>query len=510
MAYRGDEVPFQDLSGGKASNRPVTGLQPNQALDLDNVHSLPGNGIALRQGDTEQNATAAGGGAAFTGLQFYKQNDGTKMLIGVADTDVFRMDYAAGVPDGTFDTITGGVTITAGQDNTWTSFMAAEDVYFVGGAPNVPFRVDNTGNAATFGTGVPSGQFGFFHNNRMHIGAPDSSPSTLSSSTLTDITDFTGDGSQNTDVDPADGDTLVTGAPLNTDIVLLFKQNSIHQFLTSSFPFGRFPLFKGTGAVGKHSVVVHEGVAYFITPKARMKSTRGDVITDYPDDIDDVWDSIPKDRLKNIVGYYEQGKNFEHIKWIVTIAGQTGNTLCIIWDLKKESWWSYSTGHAINTETTDTDSNTIYAGHYDGKVYEKNIAGKSTDDSEASAGISGFWDSGWLTQSSFQVALHPQRINVSLLGQLSGELRIQYGFDFAGKTKTEDVDMAIAGGIWDTDLWDTGAWGGQTDIIRNRFLVGRGNAFQVSFSNKLPGVAFQINGFTISGKKAEQKKFLAS
>lgn len=510
MAYRGQEIKVFDLTGGQASNRPVTGLEQNQALELDNMHSLPGGGIELRQGDAEINSVAFAAGAAFTGLEYFKLSTGTEFLVGVAGTAVGKMDYAGGVPDGIIDVITGAVVVTASQDNLWTSFVAADEVYFVGGAPDASFSWDGiAGTASAVGGTFPSGDFGFFHNNRIFIGI--ASTSELKHSTLTNIEDFTGDGAGSLFIDSKNKQALIGAAPLNTDVVLLFKKNSIHQLLTTSAPFSRFPLFPDVGAVGKKAIVTHEGIAYFITPQARMKATNGSEIVDFSPDIDDVWDSIPKPRLPFIQGYFEQGKNFRHIKWVVSKdAASTTNDFCIVWDLDKKSWWTYSTGHDINAVTTDTADNIIYAGHYDGKIYQKNVMSLFTDASEASAGISGFWAWGWQTNQSFQNSLHPQRLNVSMLGQTSGELRVQYGFDFISNTKTVDVSMQLVGSVWDTDIWDIGAWGGQTDLIRNIFLFGRGNAFQVKFSNKTAGVPFRVNAFTVAGKPSSQKEFAAS
>lgn len=508
MAYRGREIPVMDLTGGQASNRPVTSLEQNQALELDNIHSLPGGGIELRQGDTEVNAVAFASGAAWSGLEYFRLSTGTEFLVGVAGTAVGKIDYSAGLPDGTVDTITGALVLTGGQDNLWTSFVAADEVYFVGGNTEASFSWDGiAGTATAVGGSFPAGDFGFFHNNRIFVGTK--STSTLQHSTLTNIEDFSGDGSGSITVDSKNKQGLIGAAPLNTDVVLLFKENSIHQLITTSAPFSRFPLFRNVGACGKKAIVVHQGLAYFITPEGRMKATNGSEVVDFPPDMDDVWDSIPKSRLPFIIGYVEQGKNFRHIKWTVTASGGSNNSLSIIWDLDKKSWWRYSTGHKINAATIDTSDNIVYAGHYDGKIYSKNATDIYTDASETGAGISGFWRWGWQTNNSFQISLQPQRLNISLLGQLSGNLRIQYGFDFTSDTKTENVDMQITGAEWDTDLWDSGIWGGQTDIIRNIFIFGRGNAFQVKFSNEVPGIPFRVNGFTLGGKPTAQKEFAA-
>lgn len=506
MAYRGREIPVRDLTGGQASNRPVTGLELNQALEVDNVHSLPGGGIRLRQGDAEVNSVAFASGAAWTGLLWYQKANGDTDLVGVAGTLVGKIDYSGGAPDGTVDNVTGGLVITGGQDNLWTSFTAGDEAIFVGGAPDTPFDFDGTSATTLSGT-APVGRFGFFHNNRMFIGSTVADPSKLSFSTLADIKDFTGDGSGAVDVDGKDGDDLITAAPLNTDVVLLFKKNSIHQLATTSAPFRRFPLFKNTGCIGKHAKVIHEGVVYFIDARGRMRATDGGSIQDFSKDMDDVWDAIPKTRLPFIIGYFEQGKNFRHIRWSVTKTGGSDNALNIIWDLDKKSWWRYTSGHDINAVTTDRDANRIYAGHYDGKIYEKNKSDIFTDASESSTGVSGLWRWGWQTNNSLQISLHPQRLNTSFQGQSSGEVRVTYGFDFSNDIKTEDINTTVEGAVWDTDNWDEGIWAGQSDIIKNILLFGRGNAFSIAFKNKTAGEVFQVNYFTLAGKESGQKIF---
>jgi len=505
MGYRGREIPVFDLTGGQASNRPVTGLEQNQALEVDNVHSLPGGGIALRQGDTEVNSTAFASGAAVTGLHWFKQADATKQLVLIANTAVGKIDYSGDDPDGTVDTVTGSTVITAGQNNLWFGFTAKDDAYFWGGPSSfdAPFKFDGTSTSAVSGS-APSGKFAFFHNNRIFV----LTDSEVKHSTLTDITDFSGEGSGSAEIDADDGAKLMAAVPLNTDVVLLFKEHSIHQYITTTAPFPRFPLFRDTGAAGPGAVIVDEGVAYFITPQARMKATDGSKVVDFPPDMDDEWDAISKTRLPFIRGYVEQGKNFRHIKWVVTGTGGSSNDKVFIWDLDKKSWWKYAKGHDINAVTHDRDTDTIYTGHYDGKIYKKNVTDTYTDASESGAGIKGFWRWGWQTNNSFQISVHPQRLNISLLAQtVTAIMQVQYGFDFIKDLRTEDVDSTGVGGTWDIDLWDTGIWGGQTDIIKNILLFGRGNAFNIKFSNKSAGQPFQLNGFTLSGKQEGQKEF---
>jgi len=531
MGYRGIEIPVFDLTGGQASNRPPTGLELNQALLVQNVHSLPGGGIELRQGDAIFNSTAMSSGDPVQALHYYRKADRSEFLLAIAGSTLYKSDSL----DGTMDDITSGLTITSGKDNKWTGFTAGNLGILVGGPVDTfdtPIKFDGT-TAAILSASAPSGKTGFFHNNRVFILDDD----TIHHSTLTDITDFSGEGSGSAEIDKNDGDKLMAAAPLTTDTVLLFKENSIHQYITTQFPFGRFPLFTksrdqapGVGAAGPHCVVVHQGTAYFLTKQARMKATNGSVIIDFPSDMDDVWDTVDKDRLEFAEGFFYQGKDYRYIGWAVSTTGSTTNDLLIFWDLDKKSWWQYQTGYKLNVVSTDSQRKTLYAGHYDGIIYKKDVANRYTDESEDDDPIIGKWRWGWQTNNSFQVPIHPQRINVSVRTETRNNLQIKYGFDFNLEQRTATVSLQGKGATWDVSNWDEANWADFTDLIRNVKPFGRGNAFSLTFDNDIStadlgaiwdvtnwdedvwgvlGRPFRINGFTITGKQTAQKVFNA-
>jgi len=503
MSYRGVEISFFDFSGGMASYKPSTLLNTNQAILLYNGIITPGKGWMKRQGNTAFNSSAMTGAGGVTGLGYFKPSTGADHLLAISGSKI----YESNALDGTFNDITGAVTITSSANNIWTYTPFNDLGIFVGGAPNPPIKYNGTGNAAALGGSPISGNFGFSVNGRMFIGNSTTNPSRIAWSILANPEDWSGVGSGSSDVQKNDGDELVGAGILSNDIVLLFKQSSIHQMITRTSPFPVFPLFKGTGAVGKNAIVVADGVCYYITPKARMEATDGSSVIQFPDDIDDIWSGLNMSRLKYIQGIRYTGKGFDHLIWLCSNGSSSTNNLAIVWDLANKCWLQHTTGFGGNI-TAIHQNGTFYMGAYDGKVYTMDVANTYTDASETSPGaISCLWRTGWNTQSSLQISTHPFKLNIAMLTQASGSVTLGYGFDFNTDMITTFLNMQSVGAVWDSSAWDSSTWGTQTDVVRDTFLVGRGNAFQCTFSNSTASQGMTIHGFTITGKKSGQKTF---
>jgi len=498
------------FNGGLASSRPNTLLDPNQALNLRNVYITQAGGLRKRNGNTEFNATAMNSGADVQGLGYYKLQAGTDYMMAIAGNKIYKSDNL----EGTMDDITGAVVITAGQNNIWTHSVMNDTSIFVGGAPDAPIKWTGSGNAAALGGTPPQGRFGFQMNNRFFIGAPNSDRSTIYWSVLANPEDWSGTGSGRADIYTGDGDTLVGYAILNTDIVLLFKQNTIHQFIVREHPFPNFSLNLNTGAVSKKGIVVCKGLVYFITPKGRMAITDGVKIltqVSFPKltDVDDLWDSLNRSRLQYIEGIYYEGKDFERIIWLCSTGVNTENDLAIIWDIRNQCWLKHTTGFKGNIMTRTQDGD-LYIGDFLGKVYKQDVENVYSDASETNGPIDGYWESGWQTRGTLQESARPFRLNLAILSQNTGELTVGYGFDFNGNSKSVPVDMTPGGDVWGSFDWGAGMWGGQADIMRSIYLRGRGNAFQVSFQNNIVDQDFEIHGWTISGVPSGQKLFQAA
>jgi hypothetical protein len=508
MAYRGQEIgPFNDFGGGQNSNNPSDTIGNNQGMEVENVIILPnGRGIRSRPGDTEFNSSAmVSGSTPVSGLKYYKQADGTEYLTAVAGTKFFKSDSL----DGTMDDVTGAITITAGQNNIWTPFVAENVAVYVGGAPDAPFKWTGSGNAAVLGGSPPSGNFGFYHNNRAFIGNTTANPSRIQWSVLADIEDWSGTGSGSQDVLTNDGDTLVGAGVMNEYTVLLFKQNTVHKLIGRVSPFPVTEVFRNTGAVGKNAIVTVDGLCYFITPKARMEITDGARILSPQriHDVDNVWDGLNSSRLQYIQGRYYEGKNFRWIIWTASNGSSTKNDIAIIWDITNQCWIKNPAGFDCNVMDVTQDG-TLYAGHYDGKIYKKLVEAVYTDASESSAAITAKWRSGWRNFGQLYSVKHLDWVVVGAKTETSGKINVRVGADFSEDLISEKVDLSSPGMLWGRGIWGTGLWGGRLDFLSPAFVDAslRGNLLQIEFDNKDDAETFQLNQFSLLGNMAGQKE----
>ncbi len=517
--YLGKEVRFNDFSGGLVTNRPITELELNELSDLDNVVVFPkGQGFRSRYGDTVFNSTAMNSGANVQGLHYYKQADQDEWLMAVAGAKLYKSEM-----DGTMDEITGAISITAGQNNIWTMLTFNDVVVGFGGpasAPDAPFRWTGAGNAAALGGTPPSAYGAFQANNRVFAFRTAANPSRVQWSIVGNEADWTGSGSGSSDVWTSDNDRLTAAAVMNTNTVLLFKENSIHQMQIGNLVSGAFPiypLFSGVGCAGKHAVVVADGLAYFITPQGKMKVTDGSQIIDEGElpslsNIDDLWNGTNSSRLQYIQGKRKTGADYDHIIWLVSYGtSQTTNNRALIWDLQNKCWLQNTTGYDSNVMAL-TQAGVLYAGHYDGKIYKKDSSATTyTDASEGSVVVDGNITSGWIHNGKFEPVKQPRKMNLSFATFSTGLIRLSWGFDFMGLISNATISQVFGGATYDNgDLYDNGElYGGASFNMKPVRITGRGNFFQYKIRTPTASVGIKIHGFTLSGKEYGQKEIAA-
>jgi hypothetical protein len=516
--YRGKEIPFNDFSGGLVTNRPTTELKLNELSDLDNVVIAPkGAGFRARYGDTALNGTAMNSGANVQGLGYYKLVSGSTFLVAVCGNKLYST--GTGIT-GTMADITGSLTITGAQDNIWDIVIFNNKAIGFGGpsaSPNAPWVWTGTGNASALGGTPPSAYAAFQTNNRVFAFRTSTNPSTIYWSVLSNEADWTGTGSGSSDVWTSDNDSLTAHAILNTNTVLLFKENSTHQMQTGDLINGAFPiypLFKGVGCAGKHACVVVDGLAYFITPQGKMKVTDGLKLYSNDEiphlgDIDDQLQQVTASRRPFIQGIRKTGTDYDHILWFVSYgSSQTSNNRVFIWDLLNQCWLQHTTGYAANVAAVTQDS-TLYAGHFNGVIYKKDASTATyTDASNSAAVVDGYVASGWIHNSKFETIQQPRRFNLSFVTQTLGQIRLSYGFDFNSFSQLENISQVSASGdVYDatTAIYDVSVYAGTALNVYNLHLTGRGNFFQYKIESPKEAIGMKINGFTLSGKEYGQK-----
>lgn len=498
------EFPIFDFSGGQASAKRDLTRNPNEFKLIDNLVILPqGAGLRLKPGNVAFN-TALSGTPNIQGLGYYNIPGTNDYLIAVAGTKIYRST----VSGASFSDVTGSVTITSGRDNRWQLFQFNNKIIGVGGAPNAPFKITNSGNASALGGSPPStATFGFAHANRVFLGTGD----TLYYSVVSNGEDYTSDGSGSLTFDLGSGSDLVAGVELDINNCLIFKEDSTHIMTGRSEPFPTFKLFSGVGCAGKDAAVVADGLAYWITRDGKMVISDGQNLIDVKTvpsltNVEDLFAAVDPDRRPYIAGTRFRGADFDWIIWSVNINDVDGNNdFAIVWDLNNKCFVEASTGLGANCFAL-APNGTLYFGGFAGDVYTALVEGTYTEASNGDSDITYSLQSDALNLRSLVGCLQVSRFSVATETAGTSTITINYGYDDAGTHRSIDFTTTVTGSLWDTMVWDQDIWSGNKAAFKNIKPLGRGNYFRYELTGT-SNVDVRINGFTIYGRKQGQKSF---
>lgn len=514
MGGRGLAYDMTDFTGGLNTFDPEFAQSLSQSPDLDNIVLLD-HGFKKRQGDQSWNASAmVSGVTAIQGAGYYKMDSGSEFLNAIAGTKFF---VDAGL-SGTMVDKTGAATITAGVSNLWNPVVYANKQIWFGGAPDAPLVYTGSGNIAALGGSSPSAKTAFVANNRVFALNTVANPSRIFWSILADPTDWAGAGSGNSDVSKSDGEGLQCGVVTGPDSAILFKNSSTSLMVLTTAPFPIYQLQRGVGICGPNGFAYANGTVYFITPGKRLRSTSDGVTFDiFPNDINDIFDSINPNRLGQIQGIYYAA--LEWVMFFVSTGSSTTNNYCIIWDIRHKCFLRCTTGFATNVVCL-VQNYRLFGGHYDGHLYEKDKFAKFTDDSTASPqAIYGYWRTSfhglstfnlqeYRVTSSFSSTIHPMWIDLSFENEAATLMSISYGFDFSFPQNTTNVSLVTGSSQWDVAKWDVDTWGGQTSVIPRVFVSGRGNLFSIRIGNGVASQGFTFQGFSTQLRTDKSRKLL--
>lgn len=511
MGANGQNIEVGDFSKGLNTFDPEYDSPLNQSPDLDNIILLD-KGFKKRNGDSAWNSSAmVSTSTAVVGAGYIQFNSGTEFLNAIAGTKFFTDSGLSG----TMTDTTGAVTITTGQNNLWTPVSFNNLQIWFGGAPDAPFKYSGSGNAAALGGSPPSAYTAFAANNRVFAISTAANPSRIFWPVLGDPEDWSSAGSGSADVNKSDGEALQCGVVTGPDTAILFKNSSTHMMVLTRQPFPIYQLQKGIGIAGRNAYAYAHGTLYFVTPGRRMMSTSrtvyssgGSAFDVYPNDINDIWDSINTSRIQYIQGIYVQ--QYEWIVWLVSTGSSTTNNYAIVWDIQRKCFLRCTTGFKGNVITI-VQNRRLFAGHYNGKLFEKL---KSTIFSDASETSPGAIDAYWRTPfrnlgDGLDSTIHPLYLSVSALSESASTLDISYGFDFTGTQTTQTFSLAAAGSLWDVAQWDSGVWGGQNALILRQFVAGRGNLFSFKMRNATASQGFTVQGASVRLRTDKSRKVFA-
>jgi hypothetical protein len=136
-------IDIYSITNGVNTIKAGVRIGPDELKDAQNIRYFPVGGFKWREGyETLGNAT----GAACTGLYMGHFSTGTNVAFRAQGTMLEKMDSL----DGTWDNITGALSLTAGQNN-HTNFAILNDVVIGANGVDNPFQISAALSATTVG-----------------------------------------------------------------------------------------------------------------------------------------------------------------------------------------------------------------------------------------------------------------------------------------------------------------------------------------------------------------------
>ncbi len=152
-------INFMDMINGVNTVDSAIHLTTSDARDAQNIDLIPIGGFSKRNGCVLLNSSPVGSDAC-TGLYMarYSTAGGTNLAYLVSGSKIYKMSAALG---GTWTDITGGLTITAGNNNIW-NFGILNDHVVLGNGVDTPIQISSSGSASALsGVNVPFTSFLF-------------------------------------------------------------------------------------------------------------------------------------------------------------------------------------------------------------------------------------------------------------------------------------------------------------------------------------------------------------
>lgn len=486
-------IPFRSNGGGLNSTGSPTSLQDNESSGLQNIDFDKFGSFKKRNGYTALNTSAFNSGAAWNGLYFLELSSGTDYLLGTCGNKLAKMDSL----DGTWDDITGALTVTAGNDNhvSWATHL---NTAIGTNNVDVPFIWTGTGNgsAMTVPTGLTKAKYvnifanyttlanvtvsGTLHASRVYW-------STIDSISAWSSSDFR-------DLGKNDGQEITGSKTLGSSWVV-FKDRSIWvgSFTgDSDIPFIFDKSRSPVGAVSGYDIEEVENGLIFHSYDG-MYFFDGNNSFKISDRIQSTFEDMNANRFKDIVGIYYRRKN--RYLGSFTLSGSSTHDRNITWNSDLNA---YSIYKGINANcfarVYSSGQERIYFGDYSGYVYRMDTG---TDDYPANAitAIDAYYYTKWFDYGDLiskkatpEVKIYHQIANTSLT--------FSYSYNFESADQYSQI-VSLTGGssVYDTALYDTATYANEGGAVKRRDVTGRGEVVRFKFSNSQTSETFTIDAF---------------
>jgi hypothetical protein len=485
------------FNGGLNSTAGPLGLQDNESSDLQNIDFNKFGSIFPRNGYTQLNTATNGASTQFDGLHWYEaivSGSEFRKLIGVGNSKIIKMDDL----DGTWDDITGGLTIT--DDNHWTFANFLNKVYATNGT-DAPWEWAGTGNASasTLPTNVTVPKFCALYNNYMFYAHVKVSNvlhnSRIYWSALKDTSSWL--TTNFIDVAKDDGQEI-TGIKVLADRLVVYKTRSVYNlFYTgdTDIPFilpGGGKTNSSVGCIAPDSIqevnnghvfLSHDGFYFFDGSNAYKISDR----------ITTTLLGFNTTRFYQAVSLVQRDKN--RYMCALPDSGETDNSKVLVWDYFNNAWSVYDgiNASAMATVYENGDEERIYFGDYGGFAYR---ADNGTNDNPAGVetAVDAYY---WTNWRHFGDLINQKGVpELTIFYQSSDSiLTLSYSYDFTdGAQFSQTFSLDLGGAQYDSAIYDIDVYAASGGAVKRRDLTGRGRVVRFRFSNNVLGETFQIDG----------------
>jgi len=329
--------------GGLVTNASDTELELAQSPSLLNCIE----GLNGRLGFSTLNASAIATGSS-NGIWDFGKDANTRYLIAVWGNNLFKMDYGAGTPDGTWDDITEPMV----EDDIWEFDNFSGNAIMCSWSQGAMLTWDGITATAGSVSGAPSGAHLAVWENMVLVGNINGKPDRVQRSALGSHTDWSGVGSGWTDIRTT-SDHGVRALRALMGRMYIFKKKSIHRmtYLGGSPIVQVKEVVSGTGTIASRTVQYVDDpkrgpLLVFLTSSNKLMGFTGYQMVDIGDKIGTDLNGYSTLALDGLAA--ETYSKYSHAivdatnGWYILFCVKSGDTkpaYAIVWDYIEDSIW---------------------------------------------------------------------------------------------------------------------------------------------------------------------------
>lgn len=490
--YQTDFTPISitKLGGGLNTTAGPLNLQDNESSDLQNIDFDKFGSAKMRNGYEVLNSTAISVTELALGLHWY-QTASAQKAINVSGDAIYRMDTTNGVPDGTWDTITGPALTTGAIYH--LDFATFNGKVLITNDIDAPQKWANAGTCSnmTVVTGLTRAKFITIFQNyclmaNVVVSGVDS-PTRFYWSSIKD--EATWNAADFLEVGYNDGQEI-TGFKVLGDILICYKTNSIYRIAFTGDANIPFVIDKTNSDVGcvapwsiqevnnGHVFLSWDGLYFFDGNNSYKVSDR----------ISDTIRNLNRDQIEIARSAYQQDKNRY---WLSAPDGTSSkNNLIITWDAFNNSFSKYAgiSASALAVFRVNTREERIYFQDYLGYTYR---ADYGTDDypTNTKTAINSYC---WTNWKNFGDVCDRKGIPHCYVyySKTNADLTFAYAYDF---NTTDQYSSSFSMNSGDSVASTISS----SNLSRRRDLDGRGRVVRFKFAKNSTGSGYQIDGLGI-------------